>query len=356
MIYGLFMDPRSWDIDFKSSKFWAPEKYGVKIDVCPDAFNIPKKGIDPKYKFVITSEVWEIPMRKALDYARAKGVKVFLAPREPFKTDVLRDAMFSHSKFLYNNEYYFSPDLILAAGKGYADLWQGKADTIVTGYPRFDYYVDQEDWPTKAKIAKEYGLDINKKWVFFPSYPPYHYQKVNGKDVLTDLAAAREETLFALLEFAKKHEEYQIVAKIHPSSMKPYLKGTGRGDEVSGLLKLYYKKPSKHMVVIGDIRSTGIIAKGILVNSDAVCGFTSTMLLEAAMINKPALHLLFGKTSCIKGVPEYAKYIPTAYNATEMADFLYNPFAVENPMIEKYFYHIDGRACKRMCEAIKRIM
>lgn len=352
MIHGFFLDPRSWDIDFKSSTFWNPEKYGVRIDVYPDAFHIPKRNWDHKYKFVIASEVWEIPAQKALYYLRDKGVKVFFAPREPLKTDALKQALFSYDRFFYKNSFYFKPDLILAPGQGYADIWGSKARSVVTGYPRFDYYIDRSRWPTKVEAAKKYGLDANKKWIFFPSYPPYHYKKVDGKDVLVDLSDAREETLKALLDFSLKHDEYQVIVKIHPSSMKPYLKGTGRGDEVSGTLKRYHKKPTKDMVVVGDVRSTGEIAKGLLVNADIVCGFTTTMLMEAAMVNKPALHVLFGNTVDIAGVPEYIKHIPTAHNQVEMEMFLNSPSTTTNPMVEKYFYKIDGKACERMCKAI----
>ena len=86
MIHGLFPDPRSWKIDITSSPFWNPEKYGLKIDLHQGAFNIPKIGIDKKYKFIIATEVWEILMRKSLEYLRNKELKVFLVPREPFKT------------------------------------------------------------------------------------------------------------------------------------------------------------------------------------------------------------------------------------------------------------------------------
>lgn len=352
LVHGLFLDPRSWEIDFKVSSFWNPEKYGIKLDVHPGAFNIPKQGIGSQYKFVITSEIWELPMQKALYFLRDKGVKVFFAPREPLKTDALKDAMFSYARFFYNNSYYFKPDLILAPGQGYADMWKGKARSVITGYPRFDYYMDKTRWPNKKNVATKYGLNPNKKWIFFPSYPPYHYTKTKNQDDMIDLYDVREQTLAAILDFTTKNTDYQAVVKIHPSSMKPYLKGTGRGDEVSGLLKKYYKSPSESMAVVGDVRSSGTIAKSILVNADIVCGFTSTMLLEAAMIGKPALHVLFGCSADIPGIPEYIDHTTTAFNIKEMHSFFNNPSVIPNTMIEKYFYQIDGLSCKRMCEAI----
>ena len=356
MIHGLFLDPRAWQIDFTSSAFWNPNKHGLQIDLHTGAFNIPKQGIKPKYKFVIATEVWEIPMRKTLKYLRAKGVKVFLAPREPFKTDILKDAMFSYDKFLWENEYYFTPDAVLAAGEAYADLWQGKAKTFITGYPRFDYYASSDKWESKAQVAKKYGLNPAKKWIFFPSYPPYHYKKIDGKDVMIDLKEARESTLQALEAYAKAHPEYQVVVKIHPQSMKPFLKKTGRGDEVSGLLLERYKKPTDSMKVIGDQRNSGLIAKELLINSDIICGFTSTMLMEAAILNKPVVHVLFSNTKDLKGIPEYAKYTPSAYDEAELHGLLDQASPTSNPMVEKYLFKVDGKACERICTAVKSML
>lgn len=354
MADGLFLDPRAWAIDIQASPFWNPKKFGVNIALYPSAFHIPQAGIHPKYKFAITTEVWEIPMRKALEYLRSKGIKIFLMPREPFKTEILKDAMFSYERFLHNGEYYFTPDAILSPSQAYADLWKDKAKSHITGYTRFDYYVNKSAWRTKQQVAEEYGLKANKKWIFFPSYPPYHYKKVDGKDVMVDLFDAREETIQALKEFSDKHKDYQIVIKIHPASMKPFRKGTGNGKEVAGLLKYYYKHPTDNIKVIGDNRQSGLIAKELLINSDIICGFTSTMLLEAGLLKKPVVHVLFNNTKDLGGIPEYAKHIPVAYNKAELHTLLKSPKAVNNPMIEKYLYKVDGKTCERICEAIKQ--
>jgi len=224
MIHGLFLDSRAWKIDFTSSSFWDPKKYGVQIDLHPNPINIPKLGIDKKYKFVIATEIWEISARKALQYLRDRGLKVFLAAREPFKTSILKDAMFFHKQFLWNEEYYFKPDMVLAAGQAYAELWEDKAEVCVTGYPRFDYYVDRSRWKSNEDFKKDHGITPNKFIIFFPSYPPYHYKKVDGKDTMIDLFDAREETLAALRDFSKEnHIKYQTIVKIHPASMKPFL-------------------------------------------------------------------------------------------------------------------------------------
>jgi len=353
-INGLFLDPRTWTIDFTSSPFWNPKASGIDIDLHTDARRIPEDGIKAgrKYKFVIATEVWEIPMRKVYTYLRSKGLKVFLIPREPFKTAILQDAMFSYKQFLWNKEYYFKPDIVLAPSQPYADLWKDKTKTIVTGYPRFDYYVKNK-FRTKEQIAQEYGLDPKKKWIFFPSFPPYHYKKVKGVDTIVDIYDAREEALLALHSFAKKHKEYQIVVKIHPVSMKVFRKANDNRS-VSKLMQEFYNKPSEHMVVVGDNRESGTVAKELLVHSDIVCGFVSTMLLEAGMMDKPVIHMLFGNTKDLGGIPEYAKYIPSATNEKELHDLLANAEPISNPMVKKYIHKVDGLTCERICRRIKK--
>lgn len=357
MIQGLFLDPRSWKIDITQSPYWEPEKYGVKIDLYPDAFNIPSRGVSCKYKFAIASEVWEIPMRKALKYLRSNGVKIFLLAREPLKSKIFEDAMFSYQRFYWDGEYYFKPDAVFAAGQAYSDLWKDIARTYVTGYTRFDYYVDDKCWMPKKEAAKKYGLDANKQWIFFPDYPPYHYSKVNGKDTMVDLFDVRENTLVALEQFATLNKSYQVVVKIHPASMKPFKKGTGKGNEVSGKLLERYKEPTPAMSVVGDTRNSGLEAKELLTNADVVCGFTSTMLLEAAIIGKPAIHILFGDSGELRGIPEYAKYIPTAHNEISLFGLLNTPkhlYPRSTEMTEKYLHKIDGLCCKRICKSIRK--
>lgn len=355
--YGLFLDPRTWKIDYLSSKNWRPDKHNLQIDLHSDAFNIPKLGINSKYSFVVATEIWEIKMRKALEYLRKKGLKIFFIPREPFKTEILEHVMFSYSKFFYNGEYYFTPDVLLAPNKIYADFWRNKIKHIfLTGYPRFDY-LNNFFSIDKNVILKEYGMDERKTTIFFPSYPPYYYKRDNNQDVMFDLFDAHEQTMVALENFSKKNKnKFQTLVKIHPMSFKCYTKKIGNGKEVSGTLLKYYKFPTDHLKVIGDIRMSGEIAKKMLYITDIMVGFSSTMLLEASVVKKPVAHLLFGN-SLESGFGAYKDIFPTFYDEDSLYAFLMNPIVVNSDKIlSEYMFGIDGKSGDRICESIANIM
>jgi len=362
MIQGLFLDPRIWKIDYIASSYWEPNKYGLNVDLYPDAFNIPKIGIDAKYKFVICSEIWEKPMQNALQYLRDRGLKIFFAAREPIKHGDLIDAMFSYEHFNMNGRYYFAPDVVLAAGKKYADLWKDKIKTVITGYPRWDWYLDSSKHMGRDKFFTKYGLERNRKIIFFISYPPYHYKKIDGKDNFVDLFEEHDKTLSILEQFAIKYEPmYQIISKIHPAAMKCYLKGTDKRKEVAGLLKKYYNSPTKYCKVIGDVRDNGTISKDLLMHSDMVIGYNSTMLLEAMLLNKPLVNVILGKCQNIS--TPYDELSETIYTEEQLKmsldkfkSGLYDNHKTDidsMKLVEDYIYKVDGKCCERMCAVIK---
>lgn len=362
MINGLFFDSRAWNIDFNISPYWNPEAHNIHLDLYPDGVNVLRIPDLKKYKFALITEAWEIPMRRLVHTLQKDyGMKIFLVAREPFKSKMLKDAMFSHSQFFDGKEYYFTPDAVFAVGSSYAELWEGRAKKIIiTGYPRFDYYLplDKTKWPSKGWAFNEYGphVDPIKKWIFFPDYPPYTYKKDNGKDTTVDLWNSRENTLKALYNFSKNNPEYQIVVKIHPTSMKPFNKGKGK-KEVSGLLLKHLHAPDDHMVVLPDERNDGKLAKHLLMNADIVAGFASTMLLEASLLHKPCINVLFDETQTLTGLPEYDQYIPTVKNEKELHEALKNSNKyLPEDFVIRHLGKVDGNACKRICEAITELV
>lgn len=357
MINGLFLDPRIWKIDLQSSAYWKPKNFGINLELHNDAFNIPKKGLgNKKYDFVITTELWEIPMRKTLKYLKDRGLKVFLMAREPIKYGDAIKGMFGFEKYFFQGEYFFKPDAVFAAGRSFGDIWSNFKDINVylTGYPRWDWYFDKSKWLKKEDVADKYGLSKDRKYIFFPSFPPYAYQKdANNKDVFLDLFDSRELILRAGIDFCKNNN-YQFIVKIHPMSMKCYLKNTGKGNEVSGLLKKYYTNPTSYCKVVGDNRMSGNISKDILCASDLVLATHSTMLLEATAIGTPSVQVMSGNSAAI--LNPYEGMFPIAKDYEEIINILSGNITLSEHAkkeAEKYIGKIDGKVCQRVCEAIK---
>jgi hypothetical protein len=337
MIHGLFLDPRIWTIDFLSSPYWKPEALGVKVELHADAFRIPQTGLAQKYDFVLATEVWDPNMINTLNYFRRYSIPVFLAAREPVKTSITKDAMFK--------EPHFIPDTIFACGAEYEKLWKlrdDKINTRVTGFPRFDWHFANHGRKNKSEIASRYKLDPNKKWIFFADYPPYYKQY--------DLYQAREQTLQALERFAKRNNEYQVIVKLHPFSMKPFLKKAGKGNEVKGLLLERYTNPTEYMAVIGDERNDGLVAKSLLLNADKVVGYNSTMLFEASLLDIPCVNTSFDNAPTPDGFKEQ---FTTASNESELVAALNNSRTPDRDFVERFLGKFDGRSCERICEAIK---
>jgi len=360
MINGLFLDPRSWKIDYLSSPYWNPKKYGVNIDLHPNAFRIPQMGIDKKYKFVIATEVWEIPIHKTLDYLRKKGLKVFLVPRE-IAPPVM---MFNEEKFKHNGKCFFMPDKLLSAGERYASLWRNvNIEKESIGHPRFDIYLKPNLWKTRKQILKRFGIEPDKKIIFFPSFPPFALQTVNGKNEMADLQDDLQSIMRSLEQFALNNDGVQVIVKIHPYAQKCYNKKIGFGNEVSGLLKKYYKHPTKNIKVIGDIRNDSSVSREMIIIADIVTGYTSMMLLEAAIINKPIVHIEFVQArKLLSSIPEFNKHLYTVQTPDSLGvalkDVMLNKtnqkYMADPNIIEYYLHKIDGKFCERLCANIKK--
>lgn len=362
MINGLILDPRIWEIDYKAHPNWNPEKFGVHIDLHPDPTNIPKFMLDKKYKFVIATEVWEIPIRKSLEYLKKNGLMVFFAPREMLPADAFSNIMFHSDHFLYNNTYYYRPDVLFSPSKFYARLWdKSRVDHVeIIGSARYDSYAVKK-FDIKS-IKQKYGIESNKRIIFFPSYPPSHYQiDENGKEFYVDLYDDLNATMEVLEEYTKANKDNaQVIVKIHPMAQKLYNKKYGNGKDVKGIMEKYYKNPTNYFKVIGDVRRNGNIAKELVAVADLVVGFRSTMLLEACFLNKPTVHIVFDKCSKLKGLPEYIKDFFEVKNKKELIDSLNNPdisnYFIKNSgdLLEHCFSKIDGEFCSRLCGKIKK--
>lgn len=363
MIHGLILDPRVWKIDFTTSPFWNPEKYGVSIDLHPNAFHIPKVGIDKKYKFVIATEVWELPMQKTLEYLRDKGLKVILVPREVAHTASYAAIMFNYEKFRNNGnkECYFKPDIVLGSGEKSIEVWDNRVPTKSIGYPRLDICLRKDKWKSKDKILERHGIEKGKKIIFFPAYPPSYLQTIDGKSITVDLYEDLQNTLRALEQYALSRDDVQVISKIHPMSFKCYRKGIGSKKEVAGLLKKYYEKPAKHMKVIGDIRTDSSVSREMVQIADIVVGYNSMMILEAILIGKPILHLKLRQATDLNEALNFDQDLITLYEQDlhKLPEYLDNVDKLDSgnmELVERYLGKVDGNFCKRLCDEIKAIV
>ena len=388
MIKGLFISRQYsetvWERDFKSSTVFNTEKYGIKIDVCKDYKNMFnhnfQKILNENYDFFMTEEVRLIKFRECvLDKLRENKKKVILISQEPFISDTIsrQKAYFFHKKCLRGKEYLFVPDAVFVPGTVMDSWWKKYTTcrTYVTGYPRFDYCSVNYQRPSREEIIKKYNLAADKKIILFLSYPPYMYAEPQGgepigglepdiiaeaakaKDNLVDLYSAHEQTIKAFETFVTKNSEYQVIIKVHPMAYKVFInkkKKFGSGVEISGTMLKYYENPTNSIKVIADEKNTGDVAKELLIVADIVTGHGSTMLLEAMMLNKPVIHILFGKTQKLHLHPEHEIWFPTAHTEKELFDIIPNVEAryIES-LVERYFCKNDGKTCERICEAIK---
>ena len=365
MINALFLDPRIWKIDYLTSPYWNPEKFGVKFDLHPSAFNIPKTGVDKKYKVVVATEMWEKPMQATLEYLRNRGLKIVLIPREISPAPIHLKLMYDDPQFEYKGKCYTEPDVILSPGLKYSELWNNRCKIIKeVGYPRFDVCVDKAKWKTKDQVLKRHGIELNKKLIFFPSFPPYHIQlNEKGENYFHELQDDLQNILKTLEAYAIRNQATtQVIVKIHPTAQKCYDKGIGLPNMVHGLLKKYYKQPTSYMKVIGDIRTDSSVSHELLQISDLVVGYTSMMMLESIILNKPILHVQFSQCKSMKGVMDFSTELETLYTPEKLALALENipeknnMDANQSKLIKDYLYKVDGKFCERVCAEIKNIV
>ena len=358
MIHGLFLDPRIWNTDYLSNPSWNPNKFGINIDLHKDAFAIPNVGVDKKYKFVLATEVWEIPMQKTLEFLRNKGLKIFLIPREMLPSNDF-DAFFKCSKFKYKDNYYINPDVLLSPNDFYSTFWSGKTRIIDVGCSRYDVYNNLK-FDNRDVICKRFKIDNKKKIILFALFPPYHYQIDDGGNIFyADLYNDLSESCEVVERFARENsEEFQVIAKLHPYAQKCYDKNVNGKKEIPKVIQKYYNNPTSYFKIIKDQRMNGTIARELLSVSELVMGFRTTMLLEAQFFNKPIINLMFKQCSEMTGMPGYVEKLFTVKNKDE----LYNTLSGKNfsqchikesGVIETYLGRIDGRFCEKTCDAIK---
>lgn len=359
MLSGIVMGRTIWNIDVRYSKFWTPEKYGVRFPkVIEKPVDLVNFKIDKKYKFILVSDIFSKKTRLAIESARRRGLKVFFLPREPFclqESFLFKDPRMRDD----NGDHYLTPDVVLAPGEAFGNLWKDKTKVFVTGHPKFDYCL-YKNWKKREDVVKKYELSENKKILFFPSYTIFHTKEFY-KDMTSllydDIFEERECLMESLEEFANNRDDIQVVVKLHPMSSKLLIK-KGVTKDGKGLTMKYLKNPTDSFKVVDGAREARISSRDIMSAADFVVGSQSTMLYESAVLGKPTLQTGFGKAGKnLYTIPGYEDMFVNSFGKEDTVDKLHK--MVDDNVINykipgnKYLY-LDAGVCERICNVIKQ--
>lgn len=355
MINGIFyMDKKTAIIDYRSTDLWNPKKFGVNL-----VEYVSTRSSDiGNFKFVFTGDCWE--NQEQLRWYRSKGLKIFMAPREPIVVESSKHAFFYYEDVKRRHgDYYFCPDVILAAGQKYADLWNDRAKCEITGYARFEQYIALSKL-SKDGLRKKYNLDSSKKVVFFPAFGPLMFSDING-GMYIDATDELNEVIQALEEIAKDKNTC-VVIKPHPYSHRYYgkvKKGSIMIKRSDDLLMKYWRRDRNGIMVLRQSRFDSCALKEMLHLADLVvaCG-VSTTILEALLSKKPTINILPGRANISCNKYDMENSVPTVYNKQELIELARSdvPILESSDVITKYMGPVDGGFCKRVCEAIRNNM
>lgn len=360
MLHGIVLGKSIWDVDVAYSKFWTPERYGVKFSkVLANPRDILKIKNAGNHKFLIATDLWSVKTQDALEHAKKIGLKIFFLPREAFSFS--EEILFHDKRFLRKGKYYFKPDVVLAPGTMYESRWENKTKVYVTGHPRFDYCL-YDNWVEKSKAMKEFGLLGHQKTIFFPSYTIFTSKNLdkdnspkNWEKVFGDVFEERECLLKALLEFSKSRDDVQVITKLHPMSSAA-LRKKGITKDIEGITLKYLKNPTKHFKVIDGKRETRRVARDILTVVDLVIGSNSTMMFEAATLGKPVLRAMMGISDNLFIMPGYEDIFASSYgfdNTIQKLNEMVNDSTNFKAIDSDKYMKLDKNVCKRICDAIK---
>lgn len=179
------------------------------------------------------------------------------------------------------DKYYlpFKVDALLAQSPQVRDLaiqyqWYRSEDIIVTGYPHCDLITQKKDAMTRAEILKSLGFSPDAKYIVFASGSAY--------------TADEPDIIEKILEWA---DQNSFGCNLHVV-IRPYLGGRGADQDFD---EKKYNRFHEHPRVTfyerefwGDLEKS-IYFTSILRHADATVIGYSTMVLEAAVLDKPLI-------------------------------------------------------------------
>ncbi|MAZ41034.1 hypothetical protein CL654_02865 [bacterium] len=234
----------------------------------------------------------------------------------------------------------------------------------VVGFPQFDWYKKEDIIRTREEHFKKFGLDPQKPLIFFGSQGSWYDKDYKIADIIYDWVKNDELV-----------KPTQILFRPHFSNVKnnPYMKYKGMKnaayDDSYHISEEFRDNWDPSVEETIDFANT-------VAHANVVVIILSTLALDAACRDKPAINIVFGsKYRKGKDITPYMKYSNhyewvldtkatyVAHNKEELKKYLNNALtspqekAKEREMLRnKLCYKVDGKSSERMVETIDAIV
>lgn len=283
--------------------------------------------------FVVPSDTF-FYLRPVIERLRSAGVPTAVVQKE---TTISPDVMDLHSREVGRWVPYMS-DVMTVCSQRHKDFWVRSgapaASIHVTGQPRFDIY-------SEARTSRSARASLPR--LLYLSYDDDAYLLPGGSGVL-DSASWREQrraTEEAIADVAGT--QWDVTAKRHPQQV-------AQDDWLGSAVERADN--------LADTRT-------LIVSADAVIGFQTTALFEAALAGKPVLYAAWGDVyeQARPALIPFHEYGPMATHVTSAGqlrslltggpDLLPRPKAESLAIVEQHLGPTDGRATQRVLQLLR---
>jgi len=219
-----------------------------------------------------------------------------------------------------------------------------KEKIVITGCPRFDRYIYiNQNKNLKSKIKKlvyeQFGIKKDKKLIVLTtSHENLNYRLTSADETPWDV----EKMFVCVLNSVKKIPNSFLIIKLHPGDLNEAI--------------------PKQMINNLEIKNVTVIEnyniENLLIASDCVITTNSGTGLEAMIVEKPVIQLIFKKFSTLFSYSYDSVY--KIFNCNDLRSTMQNVF--NNPeklkqnqkkFLKEYIYKLDGLSTKRVYNLIK---
>lgn len=237
-----------------------------------------------------------------------------------------------------------------AERKGLLQMGVSGNRAVKVGPVHLDMIKWKKLYKSKEELGRQYGLDYRKKWILFISSfswttlsdPELESLKLKLGEYATELINITKKSKSAiikwLLDFAKEHEDYEVIYRLHPSERNE-----------KGLHTLIEQISNVH------ISSDDSVAQWIY-NSEKVYNWISTSAVQSYVLEKGNTVLrpyeipdnydmsIFDSANKIK---EYESFCIDVLEKSEV---------VSDSSFDKYYDIESGFAFKKICDICEKIL